>query len=581
MGLPYGSTPLAILLLNLPALCLILRRLPKPLLPSFPAWLVLLSLLLPSALLMTPVYNQMHRRFFAPHTYLYSDPTYLFARGDLVLEDPILAGVRLSYPIWPALAFQTIFSSLTNTPPASNWIWTNFVSLLVICGFIVGITKELGGGLIPQAVSTLWLTLGTNPIGYLLLVASATLARYRILGDPRYTPWITKFQLYSTMPLGMMLIAAMLYLLVKIRYPNRSELVTLGLLLTGACFLYPVLSPAACGIYCAKMLALLVEGRSNWRSAVRALIPMTLVLVIALGVCLAEIGFIQRANQGHSVMISQVTQFGRKGVTSIIATSLLLVGLIAVRRRCWERRQVALVLLGGALACAFLYSVLFIPYFDNEYKFVFELSMCLAPFAALATGQFIERMGRTGSVLFMLVLTVLLGTPFIHQEMKKAGRIPAARLPETAGFDLRLNSANPWSAICEAILRKTPANSVLAVDSTDVYFPQFTHRSLFVATKNNYPPGVSLGADSLTANVRGNGYQILAQRRLTLTELFDTGSSGRERALENLLSLRRPVAIVTEPRHEALLAWLKERAGATEVFQQNGFALWLLPAQTQ
>ncbi|MEO8367675.1 MAG: hypothetical protein ABI806_00545 [Candidatus Solibacter sp.] len=581
-GLPFGYTVIALLVVNLPALYLIYRDLPQAQSPSRASWILALSIAIPAVVLMAGPLLSMGVRLYSPHTWVYSDPAYMLARGDLLLEDPSLAGIRMSYPVWPAMVFQTLVSYLLDSPPASTWVWNNLAFLIVTCGFAAGITRELGGGRFAQATTGVWLMLGTNPVGYILTVTLPGMVGRNLFGDLRYAPWVRKFHLFSTMPLGMALIAALLYLLLVTDIPDRARLITMGLLLAGAGFLYPLVFPPACGVFAAKLLAMVFEKRKlGLRAILAATFPMLMVLLVSLLVCYAEVKLLQQARQtGPAFLPSALTAFARKGVVSLVAMSVLLLGLLVVFRACWKRRPGALVLLlAGAFACALLHSFLAIPFWDNEYKIVYIMSMCLASFPALAGEQLWRKLGPTRAAVPLLAVAALLVIPYVHRYYLASPANPDAGAVDTSSFQLQLKPQEAWAPVCRAVRTMTPPGAVLVTQSSDVYFPLLANRNLYVPASDRVYPGVTLDADVLAADIRGNGRAILERRRRVLDGLFSAStSSDREASLQTLLSLRKPITIVAEQRHEALLAWLRNSGHGSEIYQHEGTSLWLIPS---
>jgi hypothetical protein len=579
MGVPFHYAAAALVAVNLPALVLVFRNIPAWRWGNRTAWLIALSVLVPCLILMFRPFFSEGLRIYSPHAWVYSDPVYQFARGDLLLEDPTLAGIRMSYPLWPALAFQALLSFLLDSPPASSWVWTNLACLLVTCGFAVGITKELGGGRLAQAVSGVWLMLGVNPVGYLLTVGLPGMAGRHLFGDLRYAPWVRKFHLFSTMPLSMALIAALLYLLLVMRLPDTPLLITMGLLLAGTGLLYPLLFPPACAVFGAKMLVLFLEQRKTPAAALRRLFPLGLVLMLTLAACYGEVKFIQQARQiGPAFVLSAASAFARKAVVSLIAMSVLLLGLAAVFRQCRARQPGATAfLLTGALACAFLHSLLYILYWDNEYKFVYISAMCLAPFPALATEHIWKRLTPARAAAPLLAAAVLLVFPYVHRYYLAPEPDPSPGPVDTSSFYLRLKPQEAWSAICNAARTMTPANAILVTQSDALYFPALTSRNLYVPAADQFYPGVTLNADVLAGEIRGNGRAILGRRRQVLNRLFaGSSASEREASLQTLLSLGKPLAFLIEPRHQDLLTWLRNSGHGTELYQHDGVSLWLI-----
>jgi hypothetical protein len=586
MGFAFGPTAVILVFLNLPVLYFVWKRRGDLASLTTSGWLAGVAAVAIPAACLTSILIHMDTRIFAPHSWLHADPMYMFARGDLVPEAPTLAGIRLSYPVWTALVGPVVQSFLLNSPPVSTYVWGNLVALIAVYAFAAAIAKELGGGKLAQFTCGIWLFLGANPIGYILMrVAPRGGSAHYLWGDPRYTPWVSKFQSLTPMVLALGMLMAMIYFLIRADKLTRSVFVVIGLLLLGIGLLYPLLFPPACGIVAARALAPLAQRKERERPY-REWLAWAGLLLVAVLLTYSEIKFLTSGRQAAAgpVLLSPLTSAARKIIGSLIATSLLLGGLAFTIRECWKARPaVTVTLLGGALSGYILYAFFFIPFYENEYKFVFPVAMCLSPFAALAVEKIWRQWPRKYAVAFSAALILLVAGPFAQREYMNwpaPPTMPGVRFAEKpsldlSAFQLRLTQPQAWAGICDAVLRRTPPNSILLVDNVSVYYPAVTSRSLYVASANEVYPGLNLYLDDIDANVRGYGQQIIEQRRATLTDVFGAAdATRREQAIDVILALKRPIAIVAEARHAGLVEWLERNKTATRLFAQDGLSLW-------
>ena len=292
-----------------------------------------------------------------------------------------------------------------------------------------------------------------------------------------------------------------------------------------------------------------------------------------------------RHRQSRFVIRSGSRNMASKTLASGIATALFLAGVAFAFRSCWKsHRAVTAILLGGALANYVLYAVAHIPFYDNEYKFVFAVTMCLAVFPALAVERIWREWPHAKAVPVLAAIGLLLLGPYMFQTFKY-WPVPWVVLERTAyqrspsldarEFYLKLDQKETWSGACDAVREMTPGNSIVVVDNGALYYPQLTARSLYVSAENLDYRGVNLFADDLDGDLRGFGRQILERRRATLAGLFGKDDASRELALGAILALKRPVAVIIEPRHASLLDWLEHRKDARQLYAQNGLSLWL------
>src|SRR5271166_4352287 len=409
LGMSFGSAAVCLTLINLPAIFLIWKKRVEA--PKWSAhdWLAGSAVLIIPVLCVSPLLVNVDARIYSGHSWLHADAIYMFARGYLVAEDPNLAGLRLSYPVWPALVLQGLQSYLANCPPVCNYIWSNLLWLIATYGFAIAIAKEMGGGGLAQLSCGVMLLLGTNPVGYLLMKLAPLHTYRQIWGDPRFTPWVVKFLIFSPMAMALAMLMGLIYLLLRAAPLDNTVLLIVFLLLASIGILYPLLLPSACGMVVARLLSTLTD-RNQWgTAAVRKEWFVLIGSVLLAGVLTyIEVRLITSDRQitTHEVIFSSAVSVARKLFASLIATSVLIAGLLLTVRSSWNnRRRQTLYLLLGAAASVFLYAAFRIPYYENEYKYVFSIAMCLAVFPALA----LERVWRQLPPVAALAAVTLTG----------------------------------------------------------------------------------------------------------------------------------------------------------------------------
>ena len=597
-GAPFSTTAVLLVVLNLPALYLIWRRRRTPASLTRGEWLMGAAAIAIPAVFMSGMLLYPGARLFAPHGWYHADTSYMLARGQLVLESPTLAGIRLSYPPWGPLVLPAVQSYLVQSPPVSSYIWGDLLWFILFFAFGAGIAAEMGGRKLAQVSTGLWLIVGWTPVGYLIL------KRWPggVLGyccDSRYIEAINKFELFGPMALGLAMLMALIYFVIRSGPMNTRLLTVIFLLLTGLGVLYPLLFPPACCVIGARALALLmVEGRRGQGPAVRKeWLSWACVLLVAGALTYAGIKFlmVDRHTAEKTLSVSGKGFAARKLLAALVVTPLFFGGWLFALRWCWDKRRTATLILSIAAAASYLlYAVFHVPFYDNEYKFVFAAVMCLAVFPGIAVERIWTGWPRKWSVPALTALGVfVLGTyahfawtnwpaPWALPRPGLAGQKERLPLLDTSGFFLHLDRREPWSAICDAVFQLTPPDTVLVLDDGTFYYPGLTARSLYVSMPErpfSYS-GVNVGNDSLDADLRGYGREILAERRATQADLFSAiDCCRRESALDRILALKRPVAVITEePRHAGLAEWLKHQPGVTKLYAGNNLTLWLIHA---
>jgi hypothetical protein len=591
-GVPFPTSVALIVLLNLPALYLVWRRSRNSSQRQPPDWLVGAIVVLLPIVCMASVLSYMDAQIYSGASWLHADPVYMFVRGDLIPEAPTLAGIRMSYPVWSGLVFETIHSYLTQSPPQTTYVWSNLFLLIAVCGLASGVAKELGGGRVARVTAPIFLLLGTNPVGY-ILVHLLPLHRFpQIWGDERYTPWVNKFMLFGPMTMGIALTMAIVYLLIRPGSLRRDVFIVLGLLLCSIGLFYPLLFPSACGVVCARALADLTDAQ-GWKAHSREVIALAAVVFFACLLTYAEVRFMTSArhNSTGEVLFSTLPGAAKKLFAAFIATALPLAGLAICFRPLWRsHRRAITMLLGGAAASYLLYAVFFIPFYTNEYKFIFTAAMCLAVFPALAIEKVWIEWPKIRAITALILLLLLPLGAYAHWAYSNwpapwlGAHATSASYPQTynppldtTGDSLQLNRQDERFGICNAVRTMTPAQSVLLVDNSAIYYPGLTNRSVYVSAQNRSYPGVNLWADTLDIEVGGYGSQILADRRSIQNQFFESkDSSLRNNALQRIQDLKRPIAVIVDLAHPDLFDWLTTNKAARKLFQENGLSLWLI-----
>jgi hypothetical protein len=594
LGVPFSYTVASIVFLNIPAAFLVWRGRKTLQKTERSGWLVgATCMFIPVACLWSAITN-IDVRIYSGASWLHADAAYMFARGDLVPEAPTLAGLRMAYPVWSGLVFEAIHSYLVQTPPQVTYIWSNLFLLIAACGLAAGVANELGGKTAAQAASAVFLLLGTNPLGY-VLIQFFPLQRFpQIWGDERYTPWVNKFMLFGPMTMGIVMTMAIIYLLVRPGSLSREVFVVVGLLLCSIGLFYPLLFPSACGLMCARAFAdLLDEPAWNWKRHAREILTLAGLVLLAGIVTYSEVRFMTAArhNSSAEVLLSSLPGAAKKLFAAGISTALLLFGAALSFRRLWPVHRRAIVfLLVGAAASFLLYAVFFVPFYSNEYKFIFTAAMCLAAFPAISIERIWHEWPRARAVpvlVFLLLLPLGAYGDWAYRNWPApwlGAHVTSKSYPQTYapplnsdGFFISLNSGDERFAICNAVRTMTPERAVLLVDDNEVYYPELTSRTLYVSDQNRSYPGVNLWSDALDIEVGGYGPQILAERRATLTDFFDSkGSQLRENALHAVQELNRPIAVVVDQANPDLLNWMKANSDAHELYQESGLSLWLI-----
>jgi hypothetical protein len=585
LGAPFALTTLLLVGLNLPAAFWVWREARTCRLPDrglVAGWAVVLAGPLAG---LAPQLLDAQARAYSGHAWVHADIVYMIANGALVLDDPQLAGVRLGY-YWFGHAYQALLSHVLDSAPVASYIWTNLVFLLVAYGFVAGITAELGGQRFARLSAVLWLSFGVNFVGY----TAGLLVRGTAYGDPRYTPWLLYYLFFHGIVVALGAVAAIVYLAAK-RWPDTMPLSAQGLVLLLLCsvgLVYPILlGPAMVVVAAAGLVAVHASRQRSWRAALQPSTGLAAGLVVAAAVTSAHLSFVMRdrtASPLHLHSLPQVLQYAR---TTVIVTFPLLAGFLwTLGRRAELRRDAMLVLGAGGLASCVAYSLLSIPPDEVQYKFIFTAALCLAPFPGLALEPLLGQRRRL-LLPALAVTAVVLTAPFGHVVyrywpwggLRWEAIYPIRPVLDMRQFDLRLAEGEEASDLFVAVRERTPTDSLLVVDFTQLHLNTLTQRGFYAPPpQEKWYPGANQLNEYLLTKVRGYAPQILAERRQALDELFFGSAAQRQAALAGMRALERPLVVLLDiHRHGALREWLVESQLGHPIAEAGGLIAWLTP----
>jgi len=425
LGLSFEQTVPWLAVLNLPAIILIWRKkgtTPTPAYRTIIQWLpaILVSLACLAALPMI----RPQWRLIDGHPWMYSDEVYMIANGELTPEDPYLAGVTLSYP-WPAHVYQAALGYLIESPPLMGFLWMNVLWLVFIAQLTASLVKRVGGNQKAAVFSVIGLLFGVNFLGYSLprIFPSGVLKLINIWGniwgDYRYTPWLLKFCTFNQEPFALAFFTGIVFIMAD-QWPEEREWggpVLLFLLLAGLGLFFPQLLPVGFAVALGGLISMFIKVfRTSRRLAYNRLIVVGIAILLATITSSAHLHLVTHDSVKLTTLgISNVRQMISKSLVTLVVTFPLLCGLALASPGLWKRRRhFAFVLLVGIFTSCALHIVLSIPYFANEYKFIFPAAICLAPFFGLGMEPFINRL-RHWALLSPLILGLILAAPFFHK----------------------------------------------------------------------------------------------------------------------------------------------------------------------
>jgi len=582
LGLSFGNTAMFLVVMNLPAAVLIARTPARWGLPDWRGLAIVASFYaVPFGLLAVRLHDPELQVFYG-HSWMHTDIMYRIAQGDLLPEEPALAGLQVGYP-WGGHVYQALLSYVSGSTPLLSYARTNVVWLLGIFGTVGATAACLGGGRVAQASTAVWLAFGLNPVGFSLgvMLPSALTERYPIFGNWRYAPWMRKFYGLDQMAFALGMYAALVLVLVA---PGRGRLsrgsqVIAGLLVVAIGIVYPLYFPAAAAVLIARMAANVLwaepGGRRQWAAES---VGMTVALGVASLTTLLHLQLVTRDRiMPTGITLHSLRDFGLQAISVVVVLSALGLAVAAAFRRQYRDNRISLmVLLLAAAGSVLLYVAFLIPNVRNEYKYMMSAAVCLAPFPGIALEPLLVRRPRT-AILAVALLVVAVVAPAAWRMAANWPDVSGFRMNvEARGFDLRLSDADPLAAAVDAIREATdPRTMVVSVDTLH-HLPTVTQRVLYVPYRDGRFAGVGLGTDFTLAGMKGYGAQILRERREVLERVYSAESEdARSAAWATLTGLRRPIAVVIDDsRHAGLREWLVARREGRPIISSGGVTVW-------
>jgi hypothetical protein len=539
-------------------------------------------------LALQPDFMNRYAVLYSTHAWMHAAPDYLIANGELMVEEPDLAGVRLAYP-WAGHVFQALLSYDLNSTPAYSYIWTALLWIVIVYGLAVVLARELGLTLAGAYFAPAWLFFGVNFASRIILQIAPHRLKW-LSGDWRYANWILYFIFPTQMLFAIAMFIAMAVILISSSFwaEKGKHFTLVTLLLLGIGFVYPILFPAAAALVAGRVGFEIVAAspdRHGRLNKIRLLLVMAACATVIAG---AHLMLITHDRTTPAVLLSG---FGppkefrhsstpiRKAMESLVATSLLLAGMALSVRKMWrENRAAVMVLLTGALASAGLYSLLILPYYQNEYKFIFTEAASLAIFPAIALDSFLKRIGNR-AIFVNVAISLALSVPLfltIHNNVFWV--LPNGPRVHADSFDLQLDGSNRFAGVTDAIRTGTPVQTVVVAEDAGIYFPALTQRELFVASNSPKEyPGVSISDDILLKKVKGYSANLIESRRAIQDKLFHSADpEGIERSLNRIMDIGRPVAIIIDLQLHGDLGQLMAKLGKGKpLYQAHDVAAWL------
>jgi hypothetical protein len=513
-------------------------------------------------------------RIFNYHAWLHASIANQFLSGRLVPEEPELAGLALAYP-WLGHVYWSVLSHVSSWPHTRVYLATDVAALAWTCLAVYETCRALGARAATARLALLWLTLGSNIIGFWIFVATG-----RMLGDIRYTPWLRKFMISELSAFVLALLAAlMLAGVLALRTRNRVMLAIACVLTASIGLVYALLLPAAlafCGVLLVWWWFDPQLGDRRPRRLEAAALAGGLALAAAVSAVFLRILTAERS--AAPVAISGIEPLLSKFATGLVAIApFLLVAGLGLRRR-WSEPAIG-VLLGAAALCFLIRPAAQLAGYA-EYKFMFPTVLFLAPVAALG----VERWTSARSQNWIVLASALVLLPSVTARTTDGGQRLRERYPPVheVGTSLVLDASAAEAGWIAAVRAQTPTDAVVAVRRARFLLPVLTERALLGPPEEIQPPypGYYERSRFNLVSLRGYPADVVDARTALLQEAFGAGGPADARGLlDRLTALHRPVVLVFERGDDrTFLSWLQREHHGREIYASpdGDVMAWLL-----
>lgn len=528
--------------------------------------------------------------YFWSHNWLHADIIYSLMEDPFAPEDKQLAGLYRTYP-WHMHTYFLVQSVALNMAPATSFTVINVSSLLVFLGFGTKIVQVIGGGRIAVLIAPFLFAFALNPVGALATRAALEwspnlIAPWSFLfGDPRYDFLTIKFMWLNTHQLGLMLAAALAYVVLR---PEGKQLklhsCLMALITFALVVVYPLYLLVALVLVGSRGVALLLP-LPNSKSATSlfdvAFLGVLLLIAAAVGYLLVTSSIAERVH-GLGLRPSTPGEIWRNALQVGTATSLPgIAALLCLKSSYAAKPFQTIVLVLSAMGFGVLAIFLLIPNHKNEYKYVFMAGFALVPFLSIWIEKLLAKHAIRGAV-FACAIAVICVTGAavslqgrVHSQLQKF--IPPL---EFDGLDQNLVASHPLAGPIYAIRSKTADDSILLAGDDELHLPTFTQRSLYVPyNPNRRHVGYLFSNEFVIENVKGTKPEIAIDRRNNLLAVM-MGEDNQKRieGLRSISQLEREIVIlVNKSEHTGLQKWLDEIEFDLMIFDSDQYAVSVLP----
>lgn len=585
-SLAFDAAAQIVLAINLPCLYLIYRQVPtfRWKLSSKTAYFAVYLFLLLLSYLVIPWATIADYRTFAWHALLHTDLVYTLTHAPLLPEEPTMAGLQLAFA-WIGHSFWGVLGWLSDWSPTVVYSFTNVTWLAITFFLFYQLVKTALDVTDADALAgTGLLFLGTNIIGAIawLLTRNPNF----LLGDIRYTPLLSKYLGFETMPFAFALLIGLALISIislKRRIKFLPTIIIIQLIALG--MLYPVYFPVGCLIIAVVIFITIIRISSNPPPYTRADIwYLSLGLCVSLVIFFVSWHFLTSEGARQLLTRSHLREVIEKGFYAFLALfPLALLACPYLYRSLLRRDAVSIFLL--FMVCSLLGFHVIMHLGDMDYKYLLATAIFLTPLSAAGVKCYLTWQPRASSlvILFLMPLLLSIHLLLLFQMRDGNGQLPLslANAPKVnqSSFWISLDDTEKDAGWTRAIRNLTPMDTIVVTPRSEIHIGSFVARTLYVFSDvdGSATAGYSMGVKYFLLNECGYPKNVYQERMQTVGSVFEESNPKQlVLLLSKLQRFNRPLAIRFPTDKAPFLTWMKQQGIGQELFSDGRNVVWYI-----
>jgi len=193
----------------------------------------------------------------------------------------------------------------------------------------------------------------------------------------------------------------------------------------------------------------------------------------------------------------------------------------------------------------------------------------------LGLSRLIERL----HVAWLILAMLLLAAPMAHKVLNFYPSECQGR-PDflAAASVVQLPSGHGLEKLVEAVRKNTPALAIYVAERADVHLTTLLQRTAWTPpVQERGHAGMGITSNQLLVNTFKISRDRVQARQEKLRWLYGNDDGKAAKALEDMLSLKRPLIVILEnPRHEHCVGRVANQPDAQVIFDSTDYTVWMI-----